>query len=387
MRLLVGNQIYHTDGMSLQTRLVGEFPSQPQELIGFQDLLIYSADSDHGTVVFATSGESFEVIADTAWRSVSSTIRFVEGPLIILEEGFDRDQYDHPEDFGYQFQGQLFTSDGTTSGTDQITDEPVTLPEMEYCCTYSPTYEHIDGDVYIREWIFGRNRFERVDLDQKSVAVVSDSEELARVNAAYADRLDEMLQRPVYETLEFEGREFRFVGDDDAKYLFTHEHIVGFVGDEVRRVAYDVVGISPPILGHYQQDLGFAHLDGLVYFSAIHADSGRELWRSDGTIAGTELVIDVKPGPDGSDTYVLGSSVDAVFFSANDGVHGQEVWGYTAYQDPDINGDGLLDERDFAILAANFGRAAGDEGGDINEDGIVDFADFLLLSHAIKRDS
>ena len=105
------------------------------------------------------------------------------------------------------------------------------------------------------------------------------------------------------------------------------------------------------------------------------------MWQSDGTIEGTKLVIDVNPGPEGSDAYVLGNSKDAIFFSANDGVHGREVWAYTVDPDPDINNDGTVDRQDFEILAANYGNK--ESLGDVNGDGVVDFADFLLLSHAI----
>jgi ELWxxDGT repeat protein len=39
-------------------------------------------------------------------------------------------------------------------------------------------------------------------------------------------------------------------------------------------------------------------LDGIVYFIAKHPDFGTELWRSDGTEAGTWLVAEAFPGPD-----------------------------------------------------------------------------------------
>jgi ELWxxDGT repeat protein len=41
----------------------------------------------------------------------------------------------------------------------------------------------------------------------------------------------------------------------------------------------------------------FVTLNGLVYFRANDGSHGFELWRTDGTEAGTELVIDLNPGP------------------------------------------------------------------------------------------
>lgn len=61
-------------------------------------------------------------------------------------------------------------------------------------------------------------------------------------------------------------------------------------------------------------------------FTAFASDQGRELWRTDGTTAGTALVKDIFPGPRSSapslPVYVNGR----VFFAADDGIHGRELW-------------------------------------------------------------
>lgn len=43
--------------------------------------------------------------------------------------------------------------------------------------------------------------------------------------------------------------------------------------------------------------VGFTVVNNLFYFTAVSIGFGRELWKSDGTDSGTELVFDVKPGP------------------------------------------------------------------------------------------
>jgi ELWxxDGT repeat protein len=63
-----------------------------------------------------------------------------------------------------------------------------------------------------------------------------------------------------------------------------------------------------------------------VYFSATLGATGRELWRSDGTEAGTELVLDINPGmSDSSPTYLTWFR-GALYFQANDGAHGRELF-------------------------------------------------------------
>lgn len=62
----------------------------------------------------------------------------------------------------------------------------------------------------------------------------------------------------------------------------------------------------------------FASLDGTLYFTAEDGNTGRELWRSDGTAAGTMLVKDIDPGPAGSilaHSPMLGAN-GAVYFGA-----------------------------------------------------------------------
>ncbi|MFP5287022.1 MAG: ELWxxDGT repeat protein [Thermoanaerobaculia bacterium] len=65
---------------------------------------------------------------------------------------------------------------------------------------------------------------------------------------------------------------------------------------------------------------------GVLYFLAEDKEHGAELWRSDGTVAGTYLVSDVRPGPAGS---AIGSLVEyrgLVWFGADDGQRGGALW-------------------------------------------------------------
>jgi ELWxxDGT repeat protein len=75
--------------------------------------------------------------------------------------------------------------------------------------------------------------------------------------------------------------------------------------------------------------------DGAMYFVATTPATGAELWRSDGTAAGTQMVRDILPGPGDGIGQALGSSrrlpqfVSArgmLFFIGSDGLSGFELW-------------------------------------------------------------
>jgi ELWxxDGT repeat protein len=69
-----------------------------------------------------------------------------------------------------------------------------------------------------------------------------------------------------------------------------------------------------------------AELGGILYFAASDPAHGRELWRSDGTAAGTWRVSDINPGPGDSNPQNFFAHGGRVWFSADDGVRGIEIW-------------------------------------------------------------
>jgi ELWxxDGT repeat protein len=66
-------------------------------------------------------------------------------------------------------------------------------------------------------------------------------------------------------------------------------------------------------------------LDATTFLFAADDGTGAELWRSDGTFAGTVMVKDIRAGG-GSDPRDLVNVGGTVYFSANDGVTGRELW-------------------------------------------------------------
>ncbi|HRW08802.1 MAG TPA: hypothetical protein P5121_27050, partial [Caldilineaceae bacterium] len=67
-------------------------------------------------------------------------------------------------------------------------------------------------------------------------------------------------------------------------------------------------------------------LDGVAYFVACDYVHGCELWKSDGTTGGTQLVKDIYPGDRNSAIDGLTVYAGSLYFAATDGVKGSELW-------------------------------------------------------------
>jgi ELWxxDGT repeat protein len=70
----------------------------------------------------------------------------------------------------------------------------------------------------------------------------------------------------------------------------------------------------------------FQAYKGFVYFSANDGTTGVELWKSDGTSNGTVLVKDIRSGNITSDLKELIVYNDLLYFSAYDGLSGTQLW-------------------------------------------------------------
>ncbi|MDA8745962.1 pre-peptidase C-terminal domain-containing protein [Rubripirellula amarantea] len=90
---------------------------------------------------------------------------------------------------------------------------------------------------------------------------------------------------------------------------------VGFLGD-----------INAVVLPSGLGPSNFIEVGSTIYFTTESSGNGSELWKTDGTAAGTSLVIDLRQGSVGSYPTYLTNVGGSLYFSANDGINGKELW-------------------------------------------------------------
>jgi ELWxxDGT repeat protein len=70
----------------------------------------------------------------------------------------------------------------------------------------------------------------------------------------------------------------------------------------------------------------FTVFNSKFYFEADDSIHGAELWASDGTTAGTNMVADIWPGPGSGEPYCITVLNNQLIMSAYDSLHGDELW-------------------------------------------------------------
>jgi ELWxxDGT repeat protein len=79
--------------------------------------------------------------------------------------------------------------------------------------------------------------------------------------------------------------------------------------------------------GSFSSSIGYLiGVHNTLFFVANNGTNGTELWKSDGTTAGTVMVKDIRAGNLGSNPSALADVNGTLFFAADDGVKGVELW-------------------------------------------------------------
>jgi len=95
-------------------------------------------------------------------------------------------------------------------------------------------------------------------------------------------------------------------------------------GTEIGTKMVRDINTTPAINGGKSIASGLLVVNDKLYFSADDGRNGIELWSSDGTLTGTQMVRDINPAS--SNPSELTNVSGSLYFTADDGIHGAEIW-------------------------------------------------------------
>ncbi len=104
---------------------------------------------------------------------------------------------------------------------------------------------------------------------------------------------------------------------------FLADHVIAF--DSADLSLTQLSGYRRPVVDVLHREHAAAVVKGVAYFPAEDADGDRELWRSDGTQAGTSRVKNIRASSSSYPAYFT-AGTSRFYFTADDGTNGYEIW-------------------------------------------------------------
>jgi ELWxxDGT repeat protein len=292
------DQLWRTDGTPQGTRTLSSFPADDPRLV-------WSFAPFRGGLFFLRAGDygdhpqlwRYDPASDSAAVFYSSE----EGRIRVAAVSGDRILFTQE---GGDSASSLWISDGTAAGTVRLQDfgypwdGPLVLDPVSFA-----------GATYFRLVDFYRSEIWRTDGTAAGTRVA--------MPIADAPVQVERPQRPLVlrGALLFFG--LRPTGQDYELALVRTD---GRAASAVVLKRFPLGDLDP------EHSLQTAILGDTLYFVAPDPEHGLELWRSDGTAAGTTLVRDLAAGPAGARIEGLTVAAGRLFFAADDGIAGQELW-------------------------------------------------------------
>ena len=304
--------------------------SDPTELIEYNGELFFVAnDGENGAELWKTDGteDGTVMVADIAdgegyqypygtgpYQSAPSNLTISDGTLFFT--AWDPDS-------GIE----LWKTDGTESGTVMVKD----IFEGTYTDSYG-TYANSSNPKYL------------VDLDGTLFFSAYTNEDGRELWSSDGTESGTVMVKDIFEgTYYYYGtygtygpyanssNPSNFTVMDGELYFVAQEETYGaelWKTDGTESGTEIVADIAPGTVSSMDQYSAMLVIDGTLYFSADDGTHGDELWISDGTADGTELVKDINEGSGGNLSYYAGfiEFDDMLFFSADDGVNGRELW-------------------------------------------------------------
>jgi ELWxxDGT repeat protein len=309
-----GNELWKTDGTTtslvadINPNFISDIPtgSSPQNLTVAGPTLYFTADDgSHGRELWKTDGTTTSLVADINPNSISG-IPASSSPQNLTAVG----------------NILFFTADDGTNGTELwSTDGRTTalVKDINADSTAGVPNSSVPQDLTAA----GPTLFFTADDG-------THGRELWKSNGTPAGTL---LVKDLNTTSEVSSSPLNLSNVGGVLYFAANDGVNGpelWKSDGTPGNTILVKDIRPGPLGALPFGLqGFAVVGNNFFFFADNGSSGNELWRSDGTAAGTVLVRDINPGANSSVDDGVAALIAVggkVFFQANDGGHGNELW-------------------------------------------------------------
>lgn len=369
-----GVELWVSDGsvagtMMLKDLYEGSESSTPDHFTELDGQLFFSAEGPEGRELWVSDGTAegtelfyefvpgseggepseFKVVGDTLYFSATTlaqgrelwkTDGTVAGTRLVkdLRIDFPGDSWPHRftsvDDAVYFTAGsnteglELYRTDGTPSGTARVADIAPGLESSTplFLTAYNGqlVFAADDGSTGLEPW--RTNGTEAGTERIKDINPAGSSLFHEYISSGYAPAIE----LSVGPFKEFQGELF-FAGSDgvDGFELWKTDGtesgttLVKDIGDKADYEESSFPGVT---VGGNE---GFVESGGLLFFPAATENEGFEIWKTDGTEAGTLLVKDIIPGPESSlyPYYVEMADVGGtLFFVAGDYTHGLELW-------------------------------------------------------------
>jgi ELWxxDGT repeat protein len=291
----------------------GEFGSHPQNYFARADALYFSAnDGDTGWELWKTdgTGQGTMLVKNINTNSVASNSgsSFPNNFVTLGDRFYFTVQLDGADGSAYTADdvGQLWSSNGTIPGTVLVKDFGAG--------SRAGTWKNFNGML-----VGNVSTPDRGAELWKSNGTLAGTVLLKDIRANSSPDVYNRGSNP-YDLTEVNGTLF-FVANDEphgAELWKTDGTTAGTMLVKDIRPSNGVEN-----LGSYPHDL--TNVQGTLYFTAYDETIGSELWKTDGTAAGTKLVGDLNP-IDSSGPFYLTSIQNHLFFMAWDALYGAEPW-------------------------------------------------------------
>jgi ELWxxDGT repeat protein len=317
---VTGSEPWVSDGTPAGTRLLkdvnlGTAGSNPKLWAPIGDATVFLADDGvSGAELWTTRGTpgGTQLLKDLQPGSGQSQITFsfgkgfepINGQLLFAA-------------VGSEFQTTLWKTDGTNAGTTPLVDvTELAQPQLFTKSSGLVYFQAFDADHGMELWksdgtTAGTTRVK--DINPGSTMYPGYPNPY--VNSSNPSRL-----------VDSAGTLYFAATDQDGAELWKSDGTEGGTTQvaDINPGTYDFYGVTKGIGSAPEQLTPMS--DGRLFFTAIDAEHGRELWVTDGTPTGTRLVKDIQTGPGNSVPGGLTVFDGKLYFIADDGFSGRELW-------------------------------------------------------------